>query len=1495
MHMNSNLVAVVAMLVATGGVAHAQAEEYACGIALSDYEAPQINTWTNQAPIDAYYGASVDICARYCGLNAECQAFMWGYDHTVSRNTVCSLLADKPTASTQLLLSDVSTYTINCTNAERECQVGEWSTFSDCSNSCGAGQQFRTRTVEKLGTNCEALEDMQECFQTHCYNNTNQEVNFTLRPRAGSNECVGWVRDSNYVRLAVTSCTKPDSNIIPLVLQFNNPTAGVLQHVGGTIDGRSSCVDKRVADPTTPPTTHQGAVMTPCSNNSDTQRWVTEHASGPYVLLKENPSGNGDGLCLHWDGTHGLEPNNPEVPNGQLSLRPVSLRTCDPSLVRNQNWQLVPLHTDPFEADAFSLWDSFAPDTTFNIFPTSDPSRCVQSYGGIDRLAPDHCNVNEAGLPGTGPLMFQWRNQRWRAMDMKAELLEGTARCLSGKSADGSLFLQECSNEIDIMSTFPFPTGQDIRNRAHLGTQGNKSMYCMEWDVESGDSWRNGFDPAMQVGRCDAAGTDTVVDQLGNPQDYDNGFSFILVTPDTTTCEVGDWSSYSTCTDPCGGYRERTREVTGFPVSTGCPHLVERIPCNSSVDECNCVYGEWSEFSTCSEPCGPGTHTRTREVESGDASCKDQTQRSTCNMGSCSEECVVSEWTGFGECSRTCTEGLAVSKATEHTGNCTQAQLEKVQRCNVGVNLAGCRELTFYYDNTDKEGESQVTKTLEWLENDLHISKAQLTRLPTDTRSGSPSVFEAYFDIVDAGGNTASDSVQVLSNALQNPKDQFCVTNDLRQMDIDGDIEVQCQGSDCLLLDFGPETACNRTCTEGFTERIANLTSGQCTDEQKKIFTPCNQNVDLPGCSLLYMRFEKFTRPIGNNDLQTEIVESLDAELSMLTLLSRTKSQVRVRLRNPTPDQRGETRVIETEDVYFDIIDGENKTAVEIINFFKQVLDDPANAAFRSLLLLDATLPNSNGPQGFLGSSFVVDEGGVPETTTTKTNQESLIIGVVVGSAALVALVAGFVLYRRHRAAKNRDSENTDLDSFTVAKVTTNSSDGESAGQDPLSEVMYGSALGLFSSISSSSITAHPSQQQMTDLSILKTLEIDQTKITYGKQLGSGHFGVVYQATLDGKAVAAKTLRPDVGMAGGNVLALRKKFLEEAAAMATMKSPYIVRLIGVHMRSEPFMMIMEFLPLGNLRDYLRENRGHFQPDDYLRYAWQIAKGMAHLERLRFVHRDLAARNVLMADPFTVKVTDFGLARDVYERDYYSLQGQRELPVQWMAPESLADARFTSKSDVWAFAITTFEIFSEGEQPWPGVSPHHLLNFIRQEHRPQLSRNSIAADEYHRIVDACFVEDPDMRPNFVDLVQNINELFDEHVNGRSSAASTFVPIQGKRPASDLVSDASTISADRNDVGYFDMGTSSLVPTYAHPGHSSMEDEAYSDVAMSLSTAHHSVRDSPGRSDADSSSSNSNSDSLRHGSRSNRSSRNGGLPLSDSKPDTPPSKIEEYLET
>lgn len=71
----------------------------------------------------------------------------------------------------------------------------------------------------------------------------------------------------------------------------------------------------------------------------------------------------------------------------------------------------------------------------------------------------------------------------------------------------------------------------------------------------------------------------------------------------------------------------------------------------------------------------------------------------------------------------------------------------------------------------------------------------------------------------------------------------------------------------------------------------------------------------------------------------------------------------------------------------------------------------------------------------------------------------------------------------------------------------------------------------------------------------------------------------------------------------------------------------------------------------------------------------------YLAQKKVVHRDLAARNVLIASADCLKISDFGLSRDVYHNNFYCKTTSGKLPLRWMSVEAIFDQIYTTKSDV----------------------------------------------------------------------------------------------------------------------------------------------------------------------------------------------------------------------
>lgn len=141
--------------------------------------------------------------------------------------------------------------------------------------------------------------------------------------------------------------------------------------------------------------------------------------------------------------------------------------------------------------------------------------------------------------------------------------------------------------------------------------------------------------------------------------------------------------------------------------------------------------------------------------------------------------------------------------------------------------------------------------------------------------------------------------------------------------------------------------------------------------------------------------------------------------------------------------------------------------------------------------------------------------------------------------------------------------------------------------------------------------------------------------------------------------------------------------------------------------------------------------------------------MEYLGSKNCIHRDLAARNVLVMSDETLKIADFGLARDIYAHDYYRKTTHGRLPVKWMAPETLSINKYTSASDVWSFGITLWEITTLGETPYSSIRHEDLPPLIKKGYR--LSKPTLCPKDLYHLMHRTWQYDPLQRPSFPEIV------------------------------------------------------------------------------------------------------------------------------------------------
>ncbi|KAL7669551.1 hypothetical protein ACOME3_010203 [Neoechinorhynchus agilis] len=257
---------------------------------------------------------------------------------------------------------------------------------------------------------------------------------------------------------------------------------------------------------------------------------------------------------------------------------------------------------------------------------------------------------------------------------------------------------------------------------------------------------------------------------------------------------------------------------------------------------------------------------------------------------------------------------------------------------------------------------------------------------------------------------------------------------------------------------------------------------------------------------------------------------------------------------------------------------------------------------------------------------------------------------------------------------------------------------------------------------------------------------LSKKDLHFHHKLGEGEFGVVYEGTLklpnhpQPMAVAIKKLKscsPDT----------IREFTREASIMDQLKHHCIVRIYGI-VNEGSFMMVNELLPHGSILSIFRQKGYKVSIDHIKKWATQIADALNYMEAKRFVHRDLAARNVLVASYNQVKVSDFGLSRSTVD-NVYEQRSNDKIPIKWYSPESIEYGRFTSKSDVWSYGVTLWEMFSYGKEPYKDMSGTEVYQFIKEGNR--LNQPSLCPTSTYRIMKTCWLNAESQRPTFTMLV------------------------------------------------------------------------------------------------------------------------------------------------
>ena len=297
-----------------------------------------------------------------------------------------------------------------------------------------------------------------------------------------------------------------------------------------------------------------------------------------------------------------------------------------------------------------------------------------------------------------------------------------------------------------------------------------------------------------------------------------------------------------------------------------------------------------------------------------------------------------------------------------------------------------------------------------------------------------------------------------------------------------------------------------------------------------------------------------------------------------------------------------------------------------------------------------------------------------------------------------------------------------------------------------------------------------------------KLQHITQENLKIIKLLSFGQFGEVVLAETKGLSLKDLRMSPSDNDKSISVQVAVKKMKEESDPktwkafnkevkfMSQLNHVNVIRLLAVsHSSCTEHFIVMEYMENGDLNQFLLNryfskqhpppSSNQLSPQILLSMCIQIANGMTYLASNNYIHRDLASHNCLVGQNFAIKIGDFGLSCDLYDSAYYCTKGKAKLPIRWMSTECYY-SKFSEKSDVWAYGVTVWEIYTMGrEQPYALLSDQDLIeDALKGPHRTLLSKPSYCPQEVYNIIHRyCWLSNPNERAPFVKLYKLLIEV------------------------------------------------------------------------------------------------------------------------------------------
>jgi serine/threonine protein kinase len=275
-------------------------------------------------------------------------------------------------------------------------------------------------------------------------------------------------------------------------------------------------------------------------------------------------------------------------------------------------------------------------------------------------------------------------------------------------------------------------------------------------------------------------------------------------------------------------------------------------------------------------------------------------------------------------------------------------------------------------------------------------------------------------------------------------------------------------------------------------------------------------------------------------------------------------------------------------------------------------------------------------------------------------------------------------------------------------------------------------------------------------------LVINPNEIVLSRIIGEGSFGRVWSGQWRNNDVAVKEfVFAQAAIVGGSVDRhnVIEEIVGEAGIMACLRHPKILELYGCSLTMQAIWIVSELCVRGSLRMVLNDSNTELSFLKKISLALDIADGMIYLHRRSppIIHRDLKSQNVFITEPspgkLVAKIGDWGSARAV------ALTGSKSMTqgvgtACWLAPEVINCAHFSKASDVYAYGIVLWEIFSR-QEVYEGLSAAQIIIKVAHEGlRPRVPKDCPWAS----LMTECWRQNASERPGFNRILQLLSSQY-----------------------------------------------------------------------------------------------------------------------------------------